>query len=70
MKHLYNEYESMNDDGNKLCDESIKLLKQLIENYINDGYSIREIQSIIINELSVFCSEKIIINAIKKKREE
>jgi hypothetical protein len=68
MKRLFNnKYESFTKEAQKIADEVSSVINPIINKY-NNIYYIRDIESVISSEISVLCSTKILLNAIKMKK--
>lgn len=65
-KSLYNDYESLNDDGKELDRIFGEYTCNLFKKYIEKGYSIREISHILINEINCIECECVLIESNKK----
>ena len=51
MKTLFNEKETYNDDGRKLCNEIEYAVRPIIKKLYDNGYKAREIENIAINSI-------------------
>lgn len=68
---FYNEYEMLNNEGQKISEEVADLIKPIIKRY-QDQMVLRELTNIIIDTISVVAAEMMIIRntKIRKIKEE
>jgi hypothetical protein len=69
MKSLFNEYEAINREGRKLGVSIEKAINPIVQEWAFYGYSIRDIEAILIANVTVICAEKRLVNAVYKKKE-
>lgn len=65
MKSLFNEFEVMNSDGRELSSIVHNLLKDPIKSYVISGYSINDIEKIVLDEVSILLAEEKLNRNIK-----
>jgi len=53
MKSLFNKYESYNKAGGQLSDEIQKVLDPIMEAWAKKGYKIKDVESIILDNVSI-----------------
>ena len=53
MENLFNEYEAYTKAGRDLSDEVTKALDPIFERWVKDGHKIRDIESIMSDEISI-----------------
>jgi hypothetical protein len=69
-KKLYNEWEMISSvEGNELLEEITNAVKPIIDKYAEMGFSLREIEYLIINTISVIVSERILLRNMKVYRD-
>lgn len=71
MKRLFREeYETYTEEAVKISQEIGVKIRKMIDHYCNDkGYSINDIQHILLDEVSLNCSEFKILRNIKFRKE-
>lgn len=67
MKSFYNEYEALNNDGEQANGEIHRFMDDLFNRWIAMGFSTRELQSIVSEELIATSAEKRLIKAYRMK---
>jgi len=60
--------ETPNDFGNIIADEVRKLLTPLVEDTVACGTSLRDFQTIVIEEVSLLCAEERLRRGIKERK--
>ncbi len=71
MKHLFHdEFESYNAEGNKLADETEVSLGNIINVFQAGGYSMRDVESIIVSTVHVMIAERVLRAAMKLRKEQ
>lgn len=69
-KRFFNDYEALNTDGITFCREIGQAVKPVIQKYIDDGFSLRDIQLVLADEALSIMAGHIIMNGINKKKAE
>lgn len=71
MKRLFREeYETYTEEAVKISQEMGVKIRKMIDHYCNDkGYSINDIQHILLDEVTLNCSEFKILRNIKFRKE-
>jgi hypothetical protein len=71
MKHLFHEeFESINAEGYKLSDEVELRLKDVMDIYQAGGYSMRDVESVIMSTVDYMVAERVLRSAIKLRKEQ
>lgn len=70
MKRLFNEYEATTIDGDNLADEVEIFSMEIARRYADNGYSLRDIDSIMHSAVSCTTAYLIIDKASKKRKAE
>ncbi len=68
-KPLFNEYEAYNDKGGELSTEIRKALDPIIKKWSGEGYSIKDIESIAIDNITMASSVERATSAMKLRIE-
>jgi len=69
MPSLYNsEYEMLNDNGEELCRELKDIIDPLLHKYMRLGYPLREIDSVICEDIHVAICEMLLRKSIDISR--
>lgn len=53
MKPLFNEYEAYNEEGGQVSDEIQKALFPIMKKWAEKGYSVKDIEAIVIDNVAV-----------------
>lgn len=70
MKPLFNStYLSFNQEGNKLADDSHRIIGELFDSYAAKGFNLRDIGHIIASSVPIVESERVIMHAVKARNE-
>ena len=67
MKRLFNDKDNWSDEANALQHEATLLLKPLIEKYQNLGFSVREIDYVLSNAISMECVHVLIMAQVAQR---
>ncbi len=56
MKNLFNKYEAYTKKGGELSDELIKVLDPIFKEWAEDGYKVKDIESITFDQTAMLCA--------------
>ncbi len=70
MKSFYNEYEALNDRGKQANGEIHRFMDDLFNRWVAMGFSTRELQSIVSEELIATSAEKRLLRAFEMHKDE
>lgn len=68
-KSLFNEYEAYTPIGGELSDKIYKLLDPIVKEWANKGYSVKDIEAIVIDNISVISAIERATRAMKLRKE-
>jgi hypothetical protein len=68
-KRLFNEYEAYTQEGQTLSSGVESALEDMVDNLAEQGYSIRDIESIIIATVGAMLSERIVRRSFHMRNE-
>ena len=67
MKSFFNEYEALTEDGLEICKSVSEALHPILKKYQEKGYPVREIESIMIENVIYDSALLILVEATKKR---
>jgi len=70
MKRLFNDpWETYTEDGNNLHDSVRELLRPIVDKYMADGFSIRDVENVMHGAMSEIVAYSVLTRNAKKARE-
>ena len=69
-KSLFNDYEAYNEEATRISADLEKVIEPILTREASNGFSLRELTTIAHNLVAIIASERIILRAVAKKKDE